>query len=250
MYDFLKQMHPIILIPSRLNSRRFPNKPLAEIHGEPMIVHVWRRAIEADLGPVVVACQDIEIAEVIESVGGEAELTASHHVSGSDRIYEAVQARDPEGRYDVVLNLQGDLPTIKSEILRSALHSLEVLRADIGTAAAPLKEDEIYDKNVVKVLIDPISGTNMGSALDFFRTTDNLINKTIRHHIGIYAYRRPVLSQFVELQPTASERKLGLEQLRAMDAGMTIGVGLVDTFPLGVDTPADLLIARDRISTK
>ena len=110
-----------------------------------MIVHVWRRAIEADLGPVVVACQDIEIAEVIESVGGEAELTASHHVSGSDRIYEAVQARDPEGRYDVVLNLQGDLPTIKSEILRSALHSLEVLRADIGTAAAPLKEDEIYD---------------------------------------------------------------------------------------------------------
>ena len=239
---------PIILIPARLGATRLPDKPLADIHGQPMIVHVWRRAVDAALGPVIVACADTAIAEAVRRAGGDAVMTRPDHASGSDRIFEALEAVDPEGRHDTVINLQGDLPTIAPEVLRAVLAPLAAPAVDIATVAAPIGDPAERDNpSVVKIAAD-FSSARVTRALYFSRTPvpwdGGEASRPLYHHIGLYAYRRAALARFVALPPSPLEIRERLEQLRALEAGMRIDVALVDTVPLGVDTPADLTRAR------
>jgi len=242
-------LKPLIVIPARLASTRLPGKPLADIHGEAMIVHVWRRAVEADLGPVLVACAEPEIAAAVRAAGGEALVTAGDHASGSDRVFEAVERFDPDGACDVVVNLQGDLPTIEPAAVRAVLLPLAEPAVDIATLVAEVADRrEQADPNVTKAAVVIDETTGLGRALYFSRSPvpwpgadDSL---PLYHHIGLYAYRRPALARFVALPPSALERRERLEQLRALEAGMRIDAALVDTVPLGVDTPADLERAR------
>ena len=244
--------NPIVLIPTRMASTRLPQKPMADIAGEPMIVHVWRRGMEADCGPVVVACAEEEVAAVIRSVGGEAILTNPAHPSGSDRIQEAVESFDPDGKFDPVINLQGDLPTIERTALQAVLKPLDDSSFEIATLVARIsKSDERINPNVVKAVVSLPPGKDIGPAIYFSRATvpwsaDD--NAQLYHHIGLYAYRREGLRRFVALRPDALEKREGLEQLRALVHGMRIGVACVDTLPLGVDTPADLELARKILS--
>jgi 3-deoxy-manno-octulosonate cytidylyltransferase (CMP-KDO synthetase) len=241
---------PIVLIPARLQATRLPGKPLADIHGEPMIVHVWRRAMEADLGPVVVAAGDQAIVDAIAAVGGRALLTGTRHPTGSDRIFEALDRLDPERRHDAIVNVQGDLPTVDPGTVRAAFTALGADAADIGTVAAEIRrEEELSDPAVVKPVVAFAEAARMGDwkvapALYFSRATVPTGKGPVYHHIGLYAYRRQALERFVKLPPGELETRERLEQLRALEAGMRIWVALVDTVPLGVDTPADLERAR------
>jgi 3-deoxy-manno-octulosonate cytidylyltransferase (CMP-KDO synthetase) len=240
---------PIVLIPARMDSSRFPGKPLAEIHGEPMIVHVWRRATEADVGPVVVACAEREIVEAIEAAGGRAVLTRPDHASGSDRIHEALQTVDPGARFDTIVDVQGDLPTIEVKAIRAALEPLREAAVDIATLAATIKEPaECGDPNVVKVAAALAEGDSMGRALYFSRVAIPSGEGPLFHHIGLYTFRRTALERFVALPRGVLEGRERLEQLRALEHGMRIDVALVDTVPLGVDTPADLERARQMLA--
>ncbi|MCZ6720598.1 MAG: 3-deoxy-manno-octulosonate cytidylyltransferase [Proteobacteria bacterium] len=237
--------NPIVVIPSRRKATRLPDKPLLEIAGEAMIVHVWRRACEAAIGPVIVAAGEAEIAEAVSTAGGEAVLTRADHASGSDRIFEAVEQVDPLGRHDAVVNIQGDLPTLDPALPRRALGLLDRDEVAIGTLAAEIEEaGERTDPNVVKAIISCPDGAARGRALYFTRTPAPYGKGPLYHHIGLYAFRRDTLARFVALAPSPLERREGLEQLRALEAGMRIDVALVDTVPLGVDTPADLAKAR------
>jgi 3-deoxy-manno-octulosonate cytidylyltransferase (CMP-KDO synthetase) len=223
---------------------------LADIGGEPMIVHVWRRAVEADCGPVVVATDAEPIRDAVLAAGGDALMTRADHVSGSDRVFEAVSARDPSGSLGTVVNLQGDLPTLDAALVRACLLALDEDRADIGTIAAEIvREEERTDPNVVKVIGSPLTA-NILRALYFTRATAPYGEGPLYHHIGIYAYRRAALERFVSLPPSPLELREKLEQLRALEAGMKINVGLVDTVPLGVDTPRDLERARELIASR
>jgi 3-deoxy-manno-octulosonate cytidylyltransferase (CMP-KDO synthetase) len=247
--------NPIVLIPSRLAATRLPNKPLADIHGQPMIVHVWRRAVEAGLGPVVVAAGDQPIVDAILAAGGKALLTSPAHPSGSDRIFEVLERVDPERRHDAVLNVQGDLPTVDPQTVRAAFTALGEAAADIGTAAAVARPEEHADPAVVKPVVAFAKARRMGDwpiarALYFSRATVPTGPGPVYHHIGLYAYRRPALERFVKLAPGELESRERLEQLRALEAGMQIWVALVDTVPLGVDTPADLERARAHLAPK
>ncbi|MEJ1156845.1 3-deoxy-manno-octulosonate cytidylyltransferase [Prosthecomicrobium sp. N25] len=234
----------LVLIPSRLSATRLPGKPLADILGDPMIVHVWRRAREADIGPVVVACDDERIAEAVRAAGGEAVMTSPAHPTGSDRIFEALRRYDPDGRFDVVVNVQGDLPTIEASAVRAAFAPLDDASVDIATIAAEIAvEEERTNPNVVKVVGTPI-GPDRLRALYFTRATAPTGAGPLYHHIGLYAYRRAALERFVTLPPAPLETREKLEQLRALENGMRIDVGIVDTVPLGVDTPEDLEKAR------
>lgn len=233
-------MNPIILIPARRAATRLPDKPLAMIGDEPMICHVWRRAMEAELGPVVVACDDAEIAWVIERAGGQAVMTDVNHASGSDRIFEALGHADPGRRYDAVINLQGDLPTLDPHLLEQLLLPLEDEAVDISTLAAEiLDEDEKYAPSVVKPVI-AFESERQGRALYFSRATIPAGEGPVYHHIGVYGYRRTALEHFVKLPPSPLEQREKLEQLRALENGMRIDIRVVDTVPLGVDTPQDL----------
>lgn len=246
-------MRPIVVIPSRLASTRLPGKPLAEIHGKPMIVHVLQRAQAADLGPVLVACAEPEIAAAVTAAGGRAVLTRPDHPSGSDRIWEALGQADPEGRHDVVVNVQGDLPTIPPGDIRAALAPLAEPAVAIATLAATIhRAEERANPNVVKVAAALGPGRRVARALYFSRApvpwagADDAL--PLFHHIGLYAYRRSALQQFVALPPAPLELREKLEQLRALEAGMRIDVALVDSVPLGVDTPADLARARETLA--
>lgn len=235
---------PVILIPARMASTRLPGKPLADILGEPMIVHVWRRAVETMLGPVVVATDEPAIVAAIAAVGGIAVMTRAGHPSGSDRIFEAVELFDPEGRHDVVVNVQGDLPTIDPRAVQAAVVPLSHAAVDIATIAAEIvRAQERTDPNVVKVVGSP-TGPRAMRALYFTRATAPAGEGPLFHHIGLYAYRRAALKRFVGLPPSPLERRERLEQLRALEDGMRIDVALVDDVPLGVDTPHDLERAR------
>lgn len=242
-------MKPIVMIPARRGSTRLPDKPLAMIGDEPMITHVWRRAMEAEIGPVVVACDDSEIAWVIERAGGTAMLTATDHPSGSDRICEALAQADSAKQHDVVINLQGDLPTLDPHLLRQLMTALEEMpHADIATLAAPLADaDERDAPSVVKPVI-AFESERQGRALYFSRACVPFGDGPCYHHIGVYAYQRSALEQFVALPPSPLEQREKLEQLRALEAGMTLAVRLVDTVPLGVDTPEDLQKARSMLA--
>jgi 3-deoxy-manno-octulosonate cytidylyltransferase (CMP-KDO synthetase) len=234
----------LVLIPARLAATRLPGKPLADIGGEPMIVHVLRRAQEADIGPVVVATDAPEIAAAVEKAKGRAVLTRPDHASGSDRIFEALGKADPDGRTKFIVNLQGDLPTLDPKAVAAALDPLADPAVDIATLAAEIKvEDERSNPNVVKVVGTPIAPERL-RALYFTRSTAPWGEGPLYHHIGLYAYRRAALERFVSLPPSPLERREKLEQLRALEAGMRIDVAIVDAVPLGVDTPEDLARAR------
>lgn len=235
---------PLVLIPARLAASRLPGKPLADVCGVPMIVQVWRRAREADVGPVVVATDDAKIFAAVEDHGGAAVMTRSDHPSGSDRIFEALGRLDPDGRHDVIVNVQGDLPTIDPAAVRAAIAPLETPDVAVATLAAEIRRvEERTDPNVVKVVGSPI-GENRLRALYFTRATAPWGEGPLFHHIGLYAYRRAALARFVSLPPSVLERREKLEQLRALEDGLRIDVEIVDTVPLGVDTPEDLERAR------
>lgn len=238
--------HPIVVIPARLASTRLPGKPLADIGGEPMIVHVWRRAREAAVGPVVVACAEAAIARVVEGAGGTAVLTRPDHPSGSDRIFEALAHVDPAGRHDVVINLQGDLPTIAADVIRAVVTPLADPAVDIATLVATITDDrERDDPNVVKAALSLPDGATIGRAVYFSRLAVPWGDGPHYHHIGLYAYRRDALARFVALPSAPIERRERLEQLRALENGLRIDAAVVDTVPLGVDTADDLARARD-----
>ena len=238
----------LIVIPARLQASRLPGKPLADIHGEPMIVHVWRRAMAAELGRVIVATDAEEIMAAIRKVGGEAIMTRTDHASGSDRVFEAVSRIDAEGDYEFIVNLQGDLPTLEPRLVRACLDPLSTIGVDIATLACEVTDDaEKTAPSVVKVIGTPV-GEQRLRALYFTRATAPSGDGPLYHHIGIYAYRRNALERFVSLRPSTLERREKLEQLRALEDGMRIDVALVDTVPLGVDTPDDLDRARRELA--
>ncbi|WP_375593306.1 3-deoxy-manno-octulosonate cytidylyltransferase [Algihabitans albus] len=245
---------PLILIPARLASTRLPDKPLADICGTPMILHVWRRAVEADIGPVAVACAEPAVADVVEAAGGQAVLTRPEHPSGSDRIFEALQRLDPEGRVDAVVNVQCDVPTLEPAAIRAVIQPLAEPSVDIGTIAAEIDDTaERDDPNVVKAAVAFADGRKIARALYFSRAAipwdQGDPAQPLYHHIGLYAFRRAALERFVTLPHSPLEEREKLEQLRAMEAGLRIDVALVDTSPLTVDTPADLERARAFLSS-
>ena len=234
----------LVLIPARMAATRLPGKPLLDIAGLPMIVHVMRRAEAAGIGRVAVATDTPEIAAAVTAHGGEAVMTRADHPSGSDRIFEALGKLDPGGKCEIVVNLQGDFPTILPENIGSVLDPLADPAVDIATLAAEIHtEEESLNPNVVKAVGSPI-GPRRLRALYFTRATAPWGDGPRYHHIGLYAYRRAALERFVSLAPSMLERQEKLEQLRALEAGMRIDVMIVDTVPRGVDTPADLETAR------
>jgi 3-deoxy-manno-octulosonate cytidylyltransferase (CMP-KDO synthetase) len=237
----------VILIPARMAATRLPGKPLAEIGGRPMIAHVLDRAREADIGPILVATDSHDIVAAVEAAGGRAVMTRADHVSGSDRIFEALGRIADSVDADIVVNLQGDLPTIDPSAIRAALVPLADAGVDIATIAAEIsKVEERTDPNVVKVVGTPVGDASPPRlrALYFTRATAPYGEGPLYHHIGLYAFRRAALERFVRLPPSPLERRERLEQLRALEAGMRIEVVLVDSVPLGVDTAADLAAAR------
>jgi 3-deoxy-manno-octulosonate cytidylyltransferase (CMP-KDO synthetase) len=243
--------NPIIVIPARLASTRLPRKPLAAIAGLPMIVQVAMRAAEAKVAPVLVAAAESEIAEAARAAGFEAVLTDPDLPSGSDRIHAALGQVDPQRRHDAVINLQGDLPTLDPKLLRAVLEPLVEPEVDIATIAAAIRvEHERTDPNVVKVAAALTPERRIARALYFSRATIPSGAGEHFHHIGLYAYRRAALERFVALPPGTLEKREKLEQLRALEAGMRIDVALVDTVPLGVDTPAELERARVLLGAK
>jgi 3-deoxy-manno-octulosonate cytidylyltransferase (CMP-KDO synthetase) len=238
-------MNPILLIPARLASTRLPAKPLAEIGGVPMIVRVLRQAEAAGLGPVAVAAGEAEIVAAVERAGGRAVLTDPGLPSGSDRIHAALQMLDPEGRHDVVINLQGDLPALDPAQIRAVAAALDGSGADIATLAAEITDPAERDNpSVVKAVVAWDANGRLGRALYFTRATAPTGDGPLFHHVGIYAYRREALARFVSLPLSPLETREKLEQLRALEANMSIAVARVDSVPLSVDTPEDLERAR------
>jgi 3-deoxy-manno-octulosonate cytidylyltransferase (CMP-KDO synthetase) len=242
-------MNPIVLIPARMASTRLPGKPLAEIAGEAMIVLVWRRAIAAGIGPVVVAAADEVIVAAVERAGGTAVLTDPNLASGSDRVHEALERIDPERRYDAVINLQADLPALDPQALRAVAALLKDSEADIATLAAPIADEADCDNpHVVKPVVAWNTAGTRGRALYFTRARAPWGEGPLFHHVGIYAFTRTALAHFVALPPSPLELRERLEQLRALEAGLRIDVARIDAVPLSVDTPEDLERARRLIS--
>ena len=246
----MSKTRTLVLIPARMTSTRLPDKPLLDLAGLPMIVHVLRAAEAAQIGRVAVATDTPEIAAVVTSHGGEAVMTRADHPSGSDRIYEALEKLDPKREAEIVVNLQGDFPTIAPGNIRDVLPPLSDPEVDIATLAAEIHtEEESLNPNVVKAVGSPI-GERRLRALYFTRASAPWGDGPRYHHIGLYAYRRAALERFVGLAPSPLERQEKLEQLRAMEAGMRIDVTIVDTVPRGVDTPADLETTRKILSKR
>ena len=240
-------MNPILLIPARMASTRLPGKPLAAIGGVPMIVRVWERAMAAKLGPAVVAAAEPEIVKAVEAAGGQAVLTDPDLPSGSDRIQAALAQLDLEGRHDVVVNLQGDLPFLAPGDIHAVVAALTDSGADLATLAAEITDPAERDNpSVVKAVVAWDQGGRLGRALYFTRTAAPSGEGPLFHHVGIYAFRRAALTRFVGLPPSPLEKREKLEQLRALEAHMTIAVARVDSVPLSVDTPADLAKANLR----
>lgn len=239
------RVNPIVVIPSRLASTRLPGKPLALIAGKPMILHVLDRAREADLGPVAVACADAEIADAVRAEGGIAVLTDPSLPSGSDRVHAALATLDPQGAHDVVVNLQGDFPTLPPDQLRMVITPLSDPAFDIATLVTPVRSpEEAAAPQVVKAACAFDRGRAVSPALYFSRAAIPAGDGPLWHHIGIYAFRRAALARFVSLPESPLERRESLEQLRALEAGMRIACARVEHGAFGVDTPGDLARAR------
>ena len=246
----IENQNTIVVIPARMASTRLPGKPLADIHGLPMIVHCWRRAIESNVGQVLVAAAEVEIADAIRAQGGDAIVTDPALPSGSDRIAEALSLRDPQGRFRFVVNLQGDLPTIDTLSIQRCLAGLLNDAADISTIAAKIETGEdVANPNIVKAIAPLNDEREVAFARDFVRRAGPEHVAPFWHHIGVYAYRRPVLERFVALPVSEREADRKLEQMRALDNAMRIVVVRVDTVPLGVDTPHELETARRMLRT-
>ena len=244
----MRETRNLVLIPARMASTRLPGKPLADIAGVPMIVHVLHRAQAAGIGRVAVATDTPEIAAAVTSHGGEAVMTRPDHPSGSDRIFEAMEKLDPEGKAEIVVNLQGDFPTISPQNIRDVLAPLDDPAVDIATLAAEIHtEEESLNPNVIKAVGTRVAKGRL-RALYFTRATAPSGDGPRYHHVGLYAYRRAALERFVKLPPSPLELQERLEQLRALEAGMRIDITIVDTVPRGVDTPADLETARKILS--
>ncbi|MDQ1197275.1 3-deoxy-manno-octulosonate cytidylyltransferase [Agrobacterium sp. SORGH_AS 787] len=240
----------IVLIPARMASTRLPGKPLADINGKPMIVQVAMRAREAGAERIVVAVDDERVFDAVTSAGFDVIMTRHDHQSGSDRIYEALQKADPEGRAEFVINVQGDLPTIEPETIRASLLPMDNPEVDIATLTVPITdEDEKTNPSIVKIVGSPLSETRL-RALYFTRATAPYGNGPLYHHIGLYTYRRAALEKFVSLKPSVLELRESLEQLRALEAGMRIDAEIVRSVPLGVDTPPQLETARKILANK
>lgn len=240
-------MNPILLIPARMASTRLPGKPLADIAGLPMIVRVWQQAVKAGLGPVAVAAAEPDIVRAVEEAGGKAVLTDPDLPSGSDRIFSALETLDPDGRHDVVVNLQGDLPALDPGHIRAVVAALP--GADIATLAARIDDPaDRTNPHVVKPVVAWAPDGRTGRALYFTRASAPAGEGPLFHHIGLYAFTRPALARFVALPPSPLEVREKLEQLRALEAGMTIAVARVDRVPLSVDTPDDLIKANRLLS--
>jgi 3-deoxy-manno-octulosonate cytidylyltransferase (CMP-KDO synthetase) len=238
-------MKTAIFIPARMASTRLPNKPMANIAGIPMIVHVWKRAIESGLGDVIVACDTPVIADAIYQCEGKAILTDPSLPSGSDRIWNALQQLKDYESYDYIINLQGDLPTLNPSLIHNVLEPLENPEVKIATLATLIhNEEDIRNPNVVKIALSLQTSQTIGRALYFSRAAIPFGKGPYYHHVGLYAYRRSALEQFTKLPPSPLEQRESLEQLRALEAGMRIDVKLVDSSPLGVDTHDDLKKAR------
>ncbi len=231
-----------IIIPSRLGAQRFPNKPLVKINNIPMIIHVFNRAKESQIGEVFVATPDKEILQVINESGGKAILTRENHKSGSDRIYE-IYTKELKDSFDLIINLQGDMPNIKPNEIIKLEKFMRNNDSDIGTLASDIKnEEEVNNPNVVKVHVEKeLKNGDFLKAKDFFRVKQNLSDEKIYHHIGIYAFTNVALTKYVKLSRSKLEIERNLEQMRAMENNLTIKVGLSDSSPLGVDTEEDLI---------
>ncbi len=236
----------LIVIPCRMHATRLPGKPLADIAGEAMVVHIVRLAKAAEAGPVLVATDAQEIFDTVVAAGGEAVMTRADHPSGSDRVHEAINAHPKAASADIIVNLQGDLPTLEPDLINQSIAPLHAsAETDIATLCAEITEQsEIENPNVVKVVGTPLQSPDHLRALYFTRATAPSGPGPLYHHIGIYAYRRDALERFVKLPPSPLEKRERLEQLRALEAGMRIDVAIVDTVPLGVDTLEDLERAR------
>ncbi len=247
----MEKINPIIVIPTRLAATRLPNKPLRLIGGLPMIIQVVNRAKEADIAKILVAAADVEIAKVLSEEGVEVILTDKELQSGSDRISQALSLYDPSGKYNLVINLQGDLPTIEKQCL---IDCIDILKAPnfhmstVGVKISPDNEEDINNVNVVKAIVAFI-GEEIGIARDFKRVVSIEEAKDCYHHIGIYGYRREALERFTKLQPSIRELSLKLEQLRALDNGMIIGFKASNSVPIGVDTEEDLKKADNYINS-
>ena len=238
-----------IIIPTRLGAKRFPNKPLIKINGIPIIIHVMNRAKESKVGEVLVATPDKEIFNIVEGFGGQAILTKINHSSGTDRVYEAYLNKLKDN-VDLIINLQGDMPNIKPNSILKLEELMRKNQSDIGTLASNIKnDDEIIDKNIVKVQVDQnLNNSNFLDAKDFFRTNKDLKNKKIYHHIGIYAFTNLALKKYVDYSRTKLEIKRNLEQMRAIENNIKIKVGLSNSSPLGVDTKEDFIKVKKEMT--
>jgi 3-deoxy-manno-octulosonate cytidylyltransferase (CMP-KDO synthetase) len=245
----MTETRTLVLIPARMAATRLPGKPLLDIAGLPMIVHVLRQAEAAGIGRVAVATDTADIAEAVAAHGFEVVMTSAAHPSGSDRIFEALTKLDPAGTVQTIVNVQGDLPTIPPQDIRAAVRLLDDPAVDIGTLAAEIrKEEEHTTPSVVKLIGSNVDSTRL-RALYFTRATAPYGDGPRYHHIGLYAYRRDALQRFVRLPPSPLELREKLEQLRALEAGMRIDAAIVKSVPLGVDTPDDLETARRILTT-
>ena len=237
--------HPIIIIPARLSSSRLPEKVLADLGGKPMVVRVWEQAMAANLGPVVVACDDPRVAEVVNDAGGQVCMTSPNHPSGSDRVYCALEHIDPQGRHDIVINLQGDSPTTEPHAIQTALKALQTTDFDITTLAVKNTTAQgLVDPSICKIALKGSEDAPIRPAMYFSRSVIPHGAQTFFYHIGLYAYKRQALQKFVQSAPSYLESCENLEQLRALELNLTIGVALVDIIPREVNTAEDLRVVQ------
>ncbi|MEE2705324.1 MAG: 3-deoxy-manno-octulosonate cytidylyltransferase [Pseudomonadota bacterium] len=231
----------LIVIPARMAATRLPGKPLALINNEPMIVHVWKKACQSEVGPVIVACGDIEIKETIEKYGGKAILTDPDLPSGSDRVWRAAQIYDPEGKFNIIVNVQGDQPTLDPSHISRTVDALRDSGSNMSTLITPINNQrEISDPSVIKVAIDFQENNKVATALYFSRNPIPHGEGPVYHHVGIYGFTRPSLKKFVSIKPSELEKREKLEQLRALTNGLSISAYMVEHSPPSVDTPEDL----------
>ncbi|MDG1664975.1 MAG: 3-deoxy-manno-octulosonate cytidylyltransferase [Hyphomicrobiales bacterium] len=243
-------MNNLIIIPARLESTRLPNKPLADIKGLPMVIHVLNKGLESSCGDVIVATSNIEIYDVVRSYGEKAIMTNPDHPSGSDRIFEALNIFDPDKQYKNIVNLQGDLPTIDPYLIKLTFQLIENNQdADISTLGGSINdEDELANPNVVKAYVEKVDQTLY--AKDFVRSPKGYNKEKLFHHLGVYGYKRRSLEKFIKTKQSKREQDLKLEQLRALDNGMSIVIDLINKIPIGVDTEDDLYNVRKELSNK
>lgn len=243
-------MNNLIIIPARLESTRLPNKPLADIKGLPMVIHVLNKGLESSCGDVIVATSNIEIYDVVRSYGEKAIMTNPDHPSGSDRIFEALNIFDPGKQYKNIVNLQGDLPTIDPYLIKLTFQLIENNQdADISTLGGSINdEDELANPNVVKAYVEKVDQTLY--AKDFVRSPKGYNKEKLFHHLGVYGYKRRSLEKFIKTKQSKREQDLKLEQLRALDNGMSIVIDLINEIPIGVDTEDDLYNVRKELSNK